>query len=763
MKKILLICIIVLVAVGAIGATAYLINSFKTDSGRSSESMVYINFDSNGGTKVPNQILSRGESVSEPTPPTREYYVFDGWYLDDTKYVFEGSSASEDLTLQAKWVPDYVSYNFLASGSIGPDTYVSTGNTQSISGIVRYSLTPGTFQYLNFDTIQVTLCYKRPDYRISGFYFYNSLNPSLKVRFTSDNQNYPQYIDSEGSWVDVSTSDRNDGSNFGYQIKVWISQTILNGQVCSTYYYSCSGRDDIDHYRIVGVGSSSDYKLLFEEMATVTFFDKNFDSIYFTTSQSPDSRYPHFRVSDSSKVDVNYNLVSVIFDPNNGGDPKKYTVVKNSAIGINYTPTKSNYDFVGWYYGNTAIALNDYVIKQDVTLTARWTPKPVYTVSFDSNGGSSIASQSVISGNNALEPTAPTKNGSTFLYWSLNGNRFNFSSTINSSITLTAVWGQTVTFDSNGGSSVSSQTVVSGQTATEPTAPTKTDYTFGGWTLNNSAFSFSTPITGDITLVASWTAVTPVSYTVTFDSNGGSAVSSQTVVSGQTATEPTAPTKSDYTFAGWTLNNAAFSFSTPISGDITLVASWTAVTPVSYTVTFDSNGGSSVAAQTVVSGQTATEPTAPTKTDYTFAGWTFNNAVFSFSTPITSSITLLAEWSENAPDPQDPTIDPINPLDPMPDPEDDPDDPDPTYFTVTYYDYDERSTISPTPGQRGIFNTEQVLVGGLPENYNNYPSSAYFIFQHWAYIDSGEEFDPSSPIYEDVFLIPIGTNAGSMD
>ena len=65
----------------------------------------------------------------------------------------------------------------------------------------------------------------------------------------------------------------------------------------------------------------------------------------------------------------------------------------------------------------------------------------------------------------------------------------------------------TVTFDSDGGSEVEPQTVEDGQTATEPTAPTKEDYTFEGWLLDGEAYDFSTPVTADITLVAYWESV----------------------------------------------------------------------------------------------------------------------------------------------------------------------------------------------------------------------------------------------------------------
>ncbi len=141
-------------------------------------------------------------------------------------------------------------------------------------------------------------------------------------------------------------------------------------------------------------------------------------------------------------------------------------------------------------------------------------------------------------------------------------------------IKISALPEYTVTFDAAGGSSVASQTVTKGQTATQPTAPTKAGYVFKGWTLNGAAYNFATPVTGNVTLVASWEENAPTTYTVTFDAAGGSSVASQTVTEGGVATEPTAPTKAGYVFKGWTLNGAAYNFATVVTGNITLVASW---------------------------------------------------------------------------------------------------------------------------------------------------------------------------------------------
>lgn len=70
--------------------------------------------------------------------------------------------------------------------------------------------------------------------------------------------------------------------------------------------------------------------------------------------------------------------------------------------------------------------------------------------------------------------------------------------------------------------------------------------------------------------------------------------------------------------------------------------------PVKYTVTFDSDGGSAVAAQTVVEGSKATKPADPTKNGYTFKGWTLGGTAYDFTAAVTGSITLKAKWEKDA-------------------------------------------------------------------------------------------------------------------
>lgn len=139
------------------------------------------------------------------------------------------------------------------------------------------------------------------------------------------------------------------------------------------------------------------------------------------------------------------------------------------------------------------------------------------------------------------------------------------------------------------------------------------------------------------------------SFTVTFDSDGGSAVEPQTVKEGEFALRPESPEKEGYNFVDWFAPDAtaAFDFGTPITADITLKAKWSII---SYTVKFDSDGGSDVAPAIVEYGKTVTKPTDPVKDGFFFAGWYTDKELtkkFNFDTEIKSNITLFAKWSSN--------------------------------------------------------------------------------------------------------------------
>lgn len=277
-----------------------------------------------------------------------------------------------------------------------------------------------------------------------------------------------------------------------------------------------------------------------------------------------------------------------------------------------------------------------------------------FAVSFNSNGGTNVNSQKIEYSKTAKKPTDPTKDKYSFDGWYSDESlttAYDFTTEVTADITLYAKWIQTaatITFNSKNGSRVASQEVAVGEKATVPTAPTRNGYIFKKWCTDyaaTQAYDFETPVTGDMTLYAAWTTVAVVS----FNTNAGSEVESQTVQINGKAVYPITPTRKNYTFSCWCSDSEltnVFDFNTAITADITLYAKWV---QISNTVTFRSNGGSSVASQDVMIGSYATKPEAPTKEGFDFVYWCDDldcTNEFHFNiTPVTGALTLYAKWS----------------------------------------------------------------------------------------------------------------------
>ena len=189
-----------------------------------------------------------------------------------------------------------------------------------------------------------------------------------------------------------------------------------------------------------------------------------------------------------------------------------------------------------------------------------------YTVTFQSEGGSEVASQ-IRANTPADQPADPTKEGYTFIGWYNGESEWDFETPVTADLTLTAKWQinqYTITFDTAGGSEVPSITQDYGTAITPPAAPTRTGYTFAGWDREIP----TTMPAGDMTITARWQVN---QYTITFKpENGGQDIVIKQDY-GTAITAPANPTKTGYTFAGWDKTIPT----TMPAGDMTITARWT--------------------------------------------------------------------------------------------------------------------------------------------------------------------------------------------
>ena len=219
-------------------------------------------------------------------------------------------------------------------------------------------------------------------------------------------------------------------------------------------------------------------------------------------------------------------------------------------------------------------------------------------------------------------------------------------------LTLYAQWIElfTVTFNSNGGDSVTAQIIEDGSVAIKP-IPTRTGYGFKHWYLNNedTAFDFNTPIRANITLTAKWDAD---KYSIVFDTQDGRSPVNTLATHDDHITRPANPERTGYTFDYWSTDlagNHEYDFeNTVVTGELTLYAQWTIN---SYTVTFKKNDGTDDTYTTDDAdfGTTIDEPAEPSRTGYNFIGWykdvdgvTAWN--FDLETMPVDGVTLYAKW-----------------------------------------------------------------------------------------------------------------------
>ncbi|RKP46277.1 hypothetical protein D7Z26_24665 [Cohnella endophytica] len=390
-----------------------------------------------------------------------------------------------------------------------------------------------------------------------------------------------------------------------------------------------------------------------------------------------------------AKLVIRYNITYAANNSTGGTVPVDGGVYDNrtSATVMNNTGSllKTGHTFAGWNTkadgsGTSYLPGTSYTFdKADATLYAKWDINK-YSVSFISNGGSAIGAQIVSYGGAVVRPSDPARLGHTFDGWYADENLqtpYAFGTPIgDSDIALYAKWkikSYAVTYNGNGNDAGSAPAAGNPVYNTSITVSgnsgnlARTGYTFAGWNTKADGSGTSYAANGtanftigaaDVTLYAQWTAN---SYTVSFDSKGGSNVSSQTVDFGQAVSAPSDPSRTGYTFGGWHADInllIPYSFTTPIGAtDFKLYAKWIIN---SYRVIYNGNGntGGSVPAggsqefgsSVVVQGNAGNLE----KTGHTFAGWNTEadgkgtsykeDDAFTIGA---ADVTLYAAWSVN--------------------------------------------------------------------------------------------------------------------
>ena len=375
-----------------------------------------------------------------------------------------------------------------------------------------------------------------------------------------------------------------------------------------------------------------------------------------------------FKASHFSYYAVAEKHPIVVFDTDGAGEIDRQIVQRDTLAQKPADPQKEGYTFVGWMFGNELWDFADNTVTKDMVLKAKWEPIE-YTITLVADGVALPTQTLKIAYKDtyASLPTNVSKAGYKFVGWYTapeNGLQITNDMVMQTAAdhTLYAIFAEsatTVSFNANGGTGnmPTDFEIEVGGFATLPTNTfTRNGYTFVGWATTENGTALYTDgaiyvnnesTSETINLYAVWEICT---FTILFETNGGSEIPdrSYTVEDAFTFLNPT---KTGYTFAGWYEDTefhgeAVNQLRKGSFGNKTYYAKWVVD---SYSIVFNSNGGTTINSQSYNIETAVPSLPAPTKTGYIFAGWYQNSnfsgkAITAIAVGTHGNITLYAKW-----------------------------------------------------------------------------------------------------------------------
>ena len=576
-------------------------------------------FDTDGGSAIASYEQDFDTVIAEPTAPTKTGHTFDYWVVKNAdgtvstdKVVFSATTPTVPLngvTFKAIYKVDNFNIVYMNGAEIVKTVSVPYGTTKAD---IQANYAPADseeptavgkiFKDWNWDTLAATM--PANEVRIQASW----TNKSYKITFN------------EMGGTPVTDISADFGTSIGQY-----DTTELEGHTFEYWYYT----------------------------------DENTEFVIPSNMPALDNEYGVMEIELKAKWTV--KSYTITFNENGGDAVSDIIADYNTAITIP-TPSRTGYKFDYWYYNDSS---TEYVIGSKmpaldlveddgtIELTAHWTVKSI-TITFDANGGEDVAP--IVQNYNSYISEKPVaqREGYTFNCWKLNGQEYTIPDYMPAeSITLVADWTintYTINFTETGDSTVNKIVAEYDDPISAPEKPTKEGYTFNYWYYNDPDTEFvigdKMPAldkqlnitTKEITLTGKWSIN---QYTITFDTDGGTAVKSITDDFGKAVTKPANPTKSGYTFSGWDKEIPG----TIPAENITIKAKWT---PVKYTITFDEAGGSTVTDIEADYNTAITKPSDPTRTGYTFAYWyeaATPEKAFVFDKMPLNGANLIAKWN----------------------------------------------------------------------------------------------------------------------
>lgn len=294
-----------------------------------------VTFDTNGGGKVIEQKVKKGEMVVKPNDPIKEGYIFIEWDYKGTIFDFT-TKIDKDIVLEAVWKQKE------------KETYVVKFDTDGGSTISNQIINKG-------ETVKKPKEPTKENYKFVNWY--------------------------------------NEDTIYNFSLKVY------------------------------------------KDLVLIAKWEK--------VEEKPEETKKSTTNTPKPSTAPTKKEYTITFDSNGGSGIQSKIVTEGSKVSKPNEPKRNGYKFICWTLNGNEYDFNK-TVNQNITLVAKWEEitKNKYTIKFNSNGGSSISDQVVEEGNKVSRPNEPKRNGYKFLGWTLDGNEYNFDSSVNRDITLVANWTQ---------------------------------------------------------------------------------------------------------------------------------------------------------------------------------------------------------------------------------------------------------------------------------------------------------------------------------
>ena len=505
-----------------------------------------IYFDSDGGTFASNgssiltKTLYEGQQLGSLESPTKTNYVFDGWYTDNswTTEVTSSMVVTGSVTYIAKWseIPDNLRTVFYIPGKCtftasGQNTDITSSTNDCISTInptgspIDYTATSN--RYIDTGVSLYSSANHDKDYEISfeieDYDYSVQVAQATLMNTKNEATGYPGVVFRKDNNVATKFELASRRTSGGNAIETFVASTVTKVSIFRTngeIHYSINDGEKIF------LNNLSQYNPVFN--LPVWFGAAPADANATTAQRYLTGTLKNMRIKispDDHSVTFNGEGGTVSISPNT------MTVNHGSSIGAANLPTASKPGkyFDGWYTaasGGTKITGEEIITTDGIEYHAQY--KDIYIITFNTDGGTIAYSPS----------TTETVSGNTM-------------------------------------------EVADGNTISVLPSATKIGFALDGWyTAPNGGgtkYQGNEIISADATYYAYWVVVSD--YSITFESNGGSAVPGMTVPAGSPlGSLPADPIRNDYTFDGWYEDDVTFlipvTVNTVPTGTTTYFAKW---------------------------------------------------------------------------------------------------------------------------------------------------------------------------------------------